>query len=56
MDRVRDMEIRDELKQEGVLEKVKRIHVRRRKALKRCPERLVKKVHEAEMQRRRGQA
>ena len=36
MDRVRNVEI--ELKQEGVLEKVKRIRVRRRKALKRYPE------------------
>ena len=53
MDRVRNVEI--ELKQEGVLEKVKRIRVRRRKVLKRCPERLVKRVHEAEMQGRRGQ-
>ena len=31
MDGMRNVEIRDELKQEGVLEKVKRIHMRRRK-------------------------
>ena len=41
MDRVIKVEFRDELKQEGVLEKVKRIHVRR-KVRKRCPGRLVK--------------
>ena len=53
MGRVRNMEI--ELKQEGVLEKVKRIRVRKRKVLKRCPERLVERVYEAEMHGRRGQ-
>ena len=31
MDRMSNVEIRDELKQQGVLEKGKRIHVRRRK-------------------------
>ena len=49
MDRVRNVEIRVELKQERVLERMKRIHVRRRKALIRCPEGLVKRVHEAKM-------
>ena len=56
VDRVRNVEIRDELKQEGVLEKVKRSQVRWRKALEGMgPERIVKRLYEAETDRRRGQ-
>ena len=55
VDRVRNVEIRDELKQEGVLEKVKRSQERWREALQGMgAERLVKRVYEAEMEGRRG--
>ena len=55
VDRVRNVEIREELKQEGVLEKVKRSQVRWRQALAEMgPERLVRRVYEAEMEGRRG--
>ena len=55
VDRVRNVEIREELKQEGVLEKVKRSQVRWREALAEMgPERLVRRVYEAEMEGRRG--
>ena len=55
VDRVRNVEIRVELKQEGVLEKVKRSQVRWREALAEMgPERLVRRVYEAEMEGRRG--
>ena len=51
VDRVRNVEIREELKQEGVLEKVKRSQVRWRLALAEMgPERLVRRVDEAEME------
>ena len=54
VDRVRNVEIREELKQEGVLEKVKRSQVRWREALAEMgPERLVRRVYEAEMEGRR---
>ena len=52
---VRNAEIREELKQEGVLEKVKQSLVRWREALAQMgPERLVRRVYEAEMEGRRG--
>ena len=55
VDRVRNVEIREELKQEGVLEKVKRSQVRWREALAEMGlERLVRRVYEAEMEGRRG--
>ena len=55
VDRVRNVEIREELKQEGVLEKVKRSQVRWREALAEMgPERLVRRVYGAEMEGRRG--
>ena len=55
VDRVRNVEIREELKQEGVLEKVKRSQVRWREALAEMgPKRLVIRVYEAEMEGRRG--
>ena len=55
VDRVRNVEIREELKQEGVLGKVKRSQVRWREALAVMgPERLVRGVYEAEMEGRRG--
>ena len=55
VDRVRNVEIREELKQEGVLEKVKRSQVRWRQALAEMgPERLVRRVYEAEMEGRRA--
>ena len=55
VDRVRNVEIRDELKQEGVLEKVKRSQVKWREALQGMgPERLARRVCEAEMEGRRG--
>ena len=55
VDRVRNVEIREELKQEGVLEKVKRSQVRWREALaKMGPESIVRRVYEAEMEGRRG--
>ena len=50
VDRVRNVEIREELKQEGVLGKVKRSQVRWREALAEMgPESLVRRVYEAEM-------
>ena len=55
VDRVRNVEIREELKQEGVLEKVKRSQVRWRLALAEMgPQKLVRRVDEAEMELRRG--
>ena len=57
VNRVRNVEIRDNLKQEGVLEKVKRSQVRWRETLEGMgPERLARRVNEAEMEdrRRRG--
>ena len=55
VDRVRKAEIREELNQEGVLEKVKRSQVRWREALQGMgAERLVRRVYEAEMEGRRG--
>ena len=54
MDRVRNVEIRVKLKQEGVLEKGKRSQVRQRKALKEMvPERLVRECMNL-VQGRRG--
>ena len=51
---MRNVEIRVELKQVGVLEKVTRSQVRSRKALEEMgSEGLVKRVHETEMQGRR---
>ena len=51
VDRVRNVEIREELKQEGVLVKVKRSQVRWRQALAEMgAERLVRRVYEAEME------
>ena len=51
VDRVRNVEIREELKQEGVLEKVKRSQVRWRLALAEMgPQKLVRRVDEAEME------
>ena len=55
VDRVGNVEIREEIKQEGVLEKVKRSQVRWRLALAEMgPERLVRRVDEAEMEGRMG--
>ena len=55
VDRVRNVEIREEIKQEGVLEKVKRSQVRWRLALAEMgPEKLVRGVDEFEMEGRRG--
>ena len=55
VDRVKNVEIREELKQERVLEKVKRSQVRWREALAEMgPERLVRRVYKAEMKGRRG--
>ena len=55
VDRVRNVEIREELNQEGVLEKVKRSQERWREALLRMgAERVVRRVYEAEMEGRRG--
>ena len=55
VNRVRNVEISDNLKQEGVLEKVKRSQVRWREALEGMgPERLARRVYEAEMEGRRG--
>lgn len=55
VDRVRNVKIREELKQEGVLEKVKRSQLRWREALAEMgPERLVRRVYEAEMEGTRG--
>ena len=53
--RVSNVEIRDELKEEGVLEKVKRSQVRWIIAVEEMgPERLVKRVYAAEMKGKRG--
>ena len=53
VDGVRNVEIREELKQEGVLQKVKRSQVRWREALAETgPERLVRRLYEAEMEKR----
>ena len=55
VDRVRNVEIREELRQEGVLEKVLWSQVRWRDALAEMgQERLVRRVYEAEMEGRRG--
>ncbi|MDA8002322.1 MAG: hypothetical protein MPL62_13665, partial [Alphaproteobacteria bacterium] len=55
VDRVRNVEIREELQQEGVLEKVKKSQRRWREALEEMgPDRLVKRVYQAEMEGRRG--
>ena len=55
VDRVINVEIREELQQEGMLEKVKKIQRRWREALEKMgPDRLVKKVYQAEMEGRRG--
>ncbi len=55
VDRARNMDIREELRQEGVLEKVIRRQARWRESLaKMGPERLVRRVYETEMERRRG--
>ena len=55
VDTVRKVEIREELKQEGVLEKVKQSQMRWREALSEMGlERLVRRVYEAEMEGRRG--
>ena len=55
LDRVRNVEIREELKQEGVLERVQKRQVRWREALAEMgPERLVRRVYESEMEGRRG--
>ena len=53
VDRARNMDIREELRQEGVLEKVIRRQVRWRESLAEMgPERLVRRVYETEMERR----
>ena len=55
VDRVRNVEIREELQQEGVLEKVKKSLRRWREALEKIsPDRLIKRVYQAEMEGRRG--
>ena len=55
VDRVRNVEIREELQQEGVLEKVKKSQRRWREALEVMgPDKLVKRVYQAEMEGRRG--
>ena len=57
VDRVGNVKLRVELKQEGVLEKVRRSQLRWRDALEEMGlERLVKRVYKAEMEgiRRRG--
>ena len=55
VDRARNVDIREELRQEGVLEKVRRRQVSWREALAEMgPERLVRRVYEAEMEGRRG--
>ena len=54
VDRVRNVEIREELQQEGVLEKVKNSQRRWREALEEMgSDRLVKRVYQAEMEGRR---
>ena len=54
VNRVRNVEIREELKQEGVLEKV-RSQVRWREALAEMgPERLVRTIYKAEIEGRKG--
>ena len=55
VDGVRNVEIRGKLKQEGVLEKVKKSQVRWREALNKIgPERFVSRGFKAEMEGRRG--
>ena len=55
VDRARNVDIREELRQEGVLEKVRRRQVSWREALAEMgPERLVRRVYESEMEGRRG--
>ena len=55
VDRVRNVEIREELRQEGVPEKVKQSQMRWREALAEMgPEKLVRRVYKAEMEGRRG--
>ena len=55
MDRVRNVEIREELKQEGVLEKLRRSQVKWGEALAEMgSERLVRRVYKAEIEGRRG--
>ena len=55
VDRMRNVEIREELEQEGVLEKVKQSQVRWREALAEMDsERLVRRVYEAKMEGKRG--
>ena len=55
VDRVRNVEIKEELQQEGVLAKVKKSQRRWREALEEMgPDRLVKRVYQAEMEGRRG--
>ena len=52
---VRNVEIREELQQEGVLERVKKSQRRWREALEEMgTDRLVKRVHQAEMEGRGG--
>ena len=54
VDRVSNVEIGEELQQEGVLEKVKNSQKRWREALEEMgPDRLVKRVYQAEMEGRR---
>ena len=55
VDSARNVDNREELRQEGVLEKVRRRQVRWREALAEMgPERLVRRVYEAEMEGRKG--
>ena len=55
VDRVRNVEIRKELQQELLLEKVKKSQMRWREALEEMgSDRLVKRVYQAEMEGRRG--
>ena len=52
---MRNVEIREELQHEGVLEKLKNSQRRWREALEEMgPDRLVKRVYQAEMEERRG--
>ncbi len=55
VDRAKNVDIREELRQEGMLEKVRRRQVSWREALAEMgPERFVRRVYEAEMEGRRG--
>ena len=56
MDRMRNVKIREELKQEvGTIEKIRKSQLRQRDALARmAPERLVTRVYEAEREGSRG--